>query len=101
MLLPLKSPFVPFVTVISPVANPVTFSLNVNLYVILLAFVGLPIAVVSDVLFCAVIVHVGATLSILLVRLAGAVVVTTLLFPTVSVHLLAGTLTVWSVTVVV
>ena len=53
--LPLKVPFVPFVTVISDFANPVTVSLNSNVYVILLAFVGLD--------GFAVIVHVGAVLS--------------------------------------
>ena len=32
--------FVPFVTVMSAFSNPLTVSLNVNVYVMLLAFVG-------------------------------------------------------------
>ena len=38
--LPLNVPLLPFVTCTSSFVNPVTFSLNVNVYVILLAFVG-------------------------------------------------------------
>ena len=55
-LVAVNAPFVPFVTVISSVANPVTASLHVNVYVMLLAFVGFALGF-------AVIVHVGAVLS--------------------------------------
>ena len=51
----LNVPFIPFVTVTSSFVNSITSSLNVNVYVIVLAFVGLSLS--------AVIVHVGFFIS--------------------------------------
>ena len=80
--LPLNVPFVPFVTVTSSAVKPVTFSLNVNVYVILFAFVG-------DFL-SAVIITVGASLSIVIVSLFDS----RFPFPAISLHTFAFTLTV-------
>ena len=79
-----NSPFVPFVTSISSAVNPLTFSLNVNVYVILSAFVGFPLG-------SAVIVAVGAVLSIVVVLL-----ISLFPFPASSVHAFSATFTVCS-----
>ena len=75
---------VPFVasldTVMSSTVNPVTFSLNVNVYVIELAFVGFAFGL-------AVIVHVGSVVSAVILFPVLLALVTVHAFPTLSVIL--------------